>query len=424
MTNKIYAAIFMLLLVPLVSAIELNYSNTNIESQHADVYVSVLKYEPFPVSPGGYFDLWLKIENKGEIDAPSVTFRLKPKYPFFLDASETSDRKIGKLLSHQSALINYKVRVDENAVEGDSFVHYEYQTSDNKKPVDNTITVRVQTPDAILSVSSVKTEPSTIAPGEKSEIQIDLRNLADSYLRYITVNLGAYVPVTSAGGTTTYLELPFTTVGEGNEKTIYQLSPGEEKTIRFTIVANPDAESKPYKIPLQINYYDEIGKNYSRTDILGVIVGSEPELYAVVDSEEVYKKGSTSELPIKFVNRGTSEVKFLNVNLGQSEYYRIISAGYYYIGKIDSDDYDTATFKINIRKIKNSKIEIPVSYSYRDSNNNQYSRNETLVLQVHSSQELGKKGGSGWIILIAIIIIAVVYWRYKKWLKKKKKRVS
>ncbi|MBW3022590.1 hypothetical protein KY308_00615, partial [Candidatus Woesearchaeota archaeon] len=74
--------------------------------------------------------------------------------------------------------------------------------------------------------------------------------------------------------------------------------------------------------------------------------------------------------------------------------------------------------------IKNGQVEIPVEYSYRDSNNNEYSEEETLVLNVHSAKELGKSsGGSGWAIFIAIIIIIVVYWQYRKW-KKKKKRSS
>jgi len=422
MKNEIFFMVFMLFLAPFVSALELNYSNTNIDSQYADIYVSVLKYEPFPVAPGEYFTLWLKIENKGELDAPDVTFRLKPAYPFYLDASDAEERHIGEISAHQSALVSYKVRVDENAVEGDSYLHYAYQTAKNKNPVENNILVRVQTPDSILSVSSVKTEPSTIAPGEKSNIQIDLKNSADSYLRYITVSLGLYVPITTAAGTS-YTELPFTPVGEGSGKTIYQLAPKEEKTLNFTIVANPDAESKPYKIPLQIGYYDETGKNYSRNEILGVVVGSEPELYSIIETENVYSKGVTSELPIKFVNKGTGEIKFLNVKLEQSDNYKIISADTYYIGKIDSDDYDTATFKVNIQKIKNRKVEIPISYSYRDANNNKYSRNETVTLEVHSAGELGKGGGgSGWAIFFAIIIILVVYWRYKKWAKHKKKR--
>ncbi|MBW3023335.1 hypothetical protein KY308_04490, partial [Candidatus Woesearchaeota archaeon] len=355
MGNKLFLALIILCIAPAAFAVEMNYSNTNIESQHADIYVSILKYEPFPVAPGEYFNLWLKVENKGDLDAPDLTFTLEPQYPFFFDSSETAERNIGKLESHQSALINYKVRVDEKAVEGNAFLHYEYRTADNKKPVSNTLNVKIQTPDAILTVYSVKTEPSTIAPGEASNIQIDFKNPSDSFLRYISVALVLYSPMTTTPGTA-YEELPFTPVGGGSEKTIYQIGPGQEKSLSFDIIANPDAESKPYKIPLEINYYDEIGKNYSRHEIVGVIVGSKPEVYTTIESEETYGKGMTSDLPIKFVNTGTSDVKFLNVKLLESEYYKIISTDQYYIGKIDSDDYDTATFKINLQKIKNGQV--------------------------------------------------------------------
>ncbi|MEM4336823.1 MAG: hypothetical protein QXG86_02350 [Candidatus Woesearchaeota archaeon] len=412
--------IWVIFLSPQVFGLALNYSNTNIDSQHADVYISVLKYEPFPVAPGRYFNLWLKIENKGDIEAPDLMFKIKPEYPFFLDINENPERKIGKLESHQSAVINYKVRVDEKAVEGDSFLHYEYKTAPNKNAVENTIAIRVQTPKPVLSVLSVKTEPSKIAPGEKSEISIELANTGYSPLWDINVNLGVYIPITTT--TTTYQELPFTPLGEGNQKTIYNLIAGEKKIIKFVIMADPDAESKPYKIPLQITYYDALGNNYSITPIAGVVVGSEPEVYTLIETNDVYKKGQLAELPIKFVNKGTGDIKFMNVKLKNSEYYTIVSSDTYYIGKIDSDDYDTAVFKIIIKKIKDKQVEIPIEYTYKDSNNQNYFKNETLILKIYTASELGKgSNNSGFIIVSAIVLIAVIYWRYKKWVGKKRK---
>ena len=47
--------------------------------------VQEMKYEPEPVSPGEYFDLWMKVENYGGVAMEDFIFELEPEYPFYFD---------------------------------------------------------------------------------------------------------------------------------------------------------------------------------------------------------------------------------------------------------------------------------------------------------------------------------------------------
>ncbi len=46
-----------------------------------------LKYEPYPVNPGDWFDVWVKAENVGQSDAKNAVFTVLNEYPFEIDSS-------------------------------------------------------------------------------------------------------------------------------------------------------------------------------------------------------------------------------------------------------------------------------------------------------------------------------------------------
>jgi len=52
-----------------------------------------------------------------------------------------------------------------------------------------------------------------------------------------------------------------------------QLGSKETAKIKFNLIADPDAEANIYKVPLKIEYSDELGANYSKNLIVGLIIG-------------------------------------------------------------------------------------------------------------------------------------------------------
>lgn len=111
------------------SAYETSYAPQKIPTgERSDVIVSVLKYEPYPVIAGQWFDLWVKVQNVGQNSANNLTFQLIPEYPFAVDNNLT--RNYGILYGTQAAykvdqtydatqlILKYRVKTAENAPSG------------------------------------------------------------------------------------------------------------------------------------------------------------------------------------------------------------------------------------------------------------------------------------------------------------------
>lgn len=58
-----------------------DYTNPSLEGRAQFVFKE-MKYEPYPVNAGDWFDVWIKVQNVGVVDAPNSTFVLAPAYPF------------------------------------------------------------------------------------------------------------------------------------------------------------------------------------------------------------------------------------------------------------------------------------------------------------------------------------------------------
>jgi hypothetical protein len=101
-------------------ALEKTYGSPNLQ-------VLTLKYDPFPVGPGEYVEVWLKVGNEGDGDINDLTFELKPEFPFSLDPSENATRHFGKIFANSMILMKYKIRVSPDAVTGDTPLKYKYR---------------------------------------------------------------------------------------------------------------------------------------------------------------------------------------------------------------------------------------------------------------------------------------------------------
>ena len=380
------------------------------DSNSPDVRVTTLKYEPYPAQPGRYLDLWIKVENAGQEKISDAEFSLISKYPFSLGENEKEARYVGDLDGKESALVYYKIRVDSNAVEGRNTVDYKIKTRTLPSQT-GSLNIFVQTSDANIAIESVSSEQ--IAPGSITDVTLQLTNEGDTPLTDVAVKLD----LSSA-------DVPIAPVGSTSEKKLYLIGPHETKPLTFQLLALPDAAANTYKVPIEIKFIDGTGKNYTRSSILGLTVGATPEISITTVESGIYSKGETGNVVLKFTNKGLTDIKLLNVVLKESDNYDIISEDEIYLGNIDSDDYETAEFRIRARKVREGIIPLTVQFEYRDANNKQYTETRAVDLKVVSAKALGVNGnGSGFgTLLFAIIVIVAGFFGYKYWEKRKKSR--
>jgi hypothetical protein len=416
-------ALIALVIVPLANALYDSSSDVaaGINPSYGAVYVTQLRYDPFPVSPGQYVDVWYKIENAGSVPLTNVDFILVPEYPFSVDGSTTD--VVGTLGAHESALVKFKVRVSESALQGDQPLKYTWSADGVTTNVVGTFSsdISVRSANSFLVVSNARATPETIAPSGQSTIEIELANVGDAFIRYATVGLQLVALPT---GATAPIELPFTPVGQGVTRTITNLAPGQNGTVKFPVVADADAKSMAYKLPIVINYIDSAGRNLSRSELVGITVAAEPDIITYVDKNDIKDTTTPAEVVIRFVNKGRSDIHFLTATLQQKEGFIVISSPTQYVGQVNSDDYETASWTIKLSAPATS-VDLPLVVSYEDANGNKYSTGMTVQLPIHSAQDLGQTSNNYSSIIIAVIVIVVIgYLVYRSRKGRHKKRTE
>ncbi|MBI1935232.1 hypothetical protein HYS31_02225 [Candidatus Woesearchaeota archaeon] len=385
-----------------------------------DFRISISMQDPDPVEPGKDVEVSFKIENNGTA-ANGVIFEAIPEYPFSLVAGESASRSIGNIGSSQdgkqSVILRYRFRIAQEAVDGNYEIKIRYKVGgfDSWAMVEH-LKIKVQSFDAIIAVEKVIAEPSVVAPGSKAKLGLVIRNYATSLLKNVKVVLD----LGESGDEST----PFSPIGSTNEKVLSYIEPQSSKTVEFELLTDPDASSKSYKIPISLRYSDSTGRNFSKSNIITLVVGDAPDISVGIESSALYTAKSAGEVTVKIVNKGLPDIKFVNARLETSDKYRIISPAEVYIGNIDSDDYETADFRIFAEKTSEKKLVLPLSIQYKDANNKDYRENVNLELPLYSSSEarkLGLKEGNGrlwWIILIVLIVGGFFGYRY--WKKRRK----
>jgi len=395
----------------------LEFANAT-ELDKYNVAYNLVNQIPDPAEPGKYVELRWKVENFGSKMAENVIVELLPVFPFSLDPGISATQKIGgvwgRQIGEEGVMLFYKVRVDEDAIEGDNQIKLRYSLDNGNSWLNlDPFIVRVRTQDAILAIEDISSTFDTIRPGEISTIKIKLMNMADSLLKDIKVKLDVD-------------DVDLAPVGSTNEKTIKTLKSGEIVTIEFDIMPDPDAECGLCKVPISIDYLDWSGNAYSRENTFGLIIGGKPDLMITIDSSEIKSSSKTGNVVIKFTNKGLTDIKLLNIKLNPSNDYTIISNDEDYIGNIDSDDYETTDFNINVKKTDKEKIPLKLSLEYRDANNNPYTEDIEVDLRLYSkkqAQEFGleKKSPVAGIIIVIVIVAAGLFF-YIRYRKKKAKK--
>jgi len=368
------------------------------------ITADILKYEPAPVEPGGYVEVWVSITNLG---TTSEDFKIDffPEYPFSLAEGEDELKTLQALPADENAVIKYKLIVAHDAPNKDMPVKFQYQFGDSLVWTRLEGDISIRTAGALLTVDEYSTTPDAIQPGDFIKVDLELKNHGKITVKDIDVTLDLDESVIAP-------------IGSGNTKRIKEILSGETETVSFSLIADTSAEIKVYSIPLKLDYKDIRNTEYSDETRISLIMSAEPDLMVVVDSTEVTAPDKPGTVTLKIINKGIMDLKYLNTRLVSTEQYEVLSpSNEEYIGNLDSDDFETFEFIIKPR-VRNVRLNVVVDF--KDPYNKDYSRTFDLPLRVISKAELGeKKSYTGTIIIVLLVLAVVIYWWYRRRKKKK-----
>jgi len=171
---------------------------------------------------------------------------------------------------------------------------------------------------------------------------------------------------------------------------------------------------------LTVSYADETGASYSKEDVISLKIASSPDLLATVDSTNIYSKNKAGDVTIKIVNRGLTNIKLLTAKLKSNDDFEVLSQQEVYIGNIDSDDYETVDFKLDV-KSREEVVNLPLVLIYMDSTNKEFIQTADISLRMFSASEAQKAGlvekqsvGFTIMLLIVVVGLGIYFWRRRK----------
>lgn len=363
--------------------------------------VNKVNMEPTPLQTSEYADIWFEVTNKGNTDANNVELEFLGNYPFSADPDEKTEWSMGTIVPGEEYQVHLQVRVDKNAVQGENMLRFRLGNGDFSATYE--IPVEVRTANNILSISNVSF-PDTVAPGTGNELGITFENLADAQLKSIETSLDlSKIPLATSGTTT---------------RTVRTLESGAESEISFNLNVDESAENGVYKIPVEMNYENEVGTEFSRETTIGAVVGGEPELETDLNDVEQLSPGSTGTVTLRLINRGRGSADFVKLSVPESEKYDVLSSDSVYIGGMDPDDYQTADFRIHVNQ-GTENLSLPVNVAYKDGSG-ETTLNQEVETPIYSQSQLERYGMAGGgsplplVIVVLVLVAGVYYWRRKR----------
>jgi len=402
--KKILFIVMILLMVGSVSAVQTVITKTD------EFRIDLVKYDPSPVQPGETSDLHFEITNLQDETVTDLELTIVETFPFFLDELLENTIEIDSLASGE--MVEFIVPISVNANVDDGFYSFslDYYSDVQTARVSEDFTIYVQRVNRIVSATSIAVEssgveniPGILEPGEIGKMNVVVENSAGYTMEDVSIKL-------LLNSST----VPFAPIGSTAEKHVASIGSGDYEDVVFDIIALPDAEAGVYKVSFEIQYYDELGNLYVRNDLIGMVIGSVPEFHIEVKESDIKGIGGTGDVTLNIVNTGLSQVKFMIIQLEESDDYEILSEDTLYLGDIDSDDDESATFLLDLKTLS-TNVELPITLSFRDSNNQRYEQTYSPEFTIYN---IGNGALSvGWIVAI-VIVLAVLGIVFRKKLKK------
>jgi uncharacterized membrane protein len=257
----------------------------------------------------------------------------------------------------------------------------------------------------------VDVDSTTFYSGEQEKIKINIENNFNYDIECVSIILNLN-------------DLPFAVIGSF-EKTIDDLDAEDKDSVIFNLRPSTDISPGDYNIPYTLKYTNmDTDKKENKSGSFGLRVGARTNLDFLVETKNNVV-GQQGKISLKIINKGFGEIKFVSVQIFP-ENYELISSDKVYIGNIDSDDSDFATFDVIF---KNTSPSLSAIVEYKDFDNNAQTQTITLPIKVYTKEkalELGliQKSKTVFYIggIIGILIVWIIWKKIKRFRKNKNQK--
>jgi hypothetical protein len=379
-TKRLYIPVLFLLFLFTIQSV----SAENMPGIAGQLQATLARQSPDPVEPGNFLDVYFNVANQGGT-INNVVFELIALSP--LSLVDSAEKNIGTILARQNTedavTLHYKLKIDSKATAGNATLRLRYKSGNNVYTAQTQFAdfkIRVREPQAFVTLSVVETEPRELVPGMQGFIKIGLTNFARLTMRNLKITLN-----TSAD--------TFSGYEESAEKYISTIAPGDTVYETFRVIVSGTAASKVHETPIKLEYEDEIGTKYSRTVTVGLVINDPPQYLMNIEESTIFYKQQNGNVVFSISNIGTSNMKFAVLELlpAPDGEYEILSAPKVYVGNLESDDFETVTYKVHINGVKEA-VPFNLLFRYKDNFNNIYNDDVVLNFKIYSKSKAASYG--------------------------------
>ena len=237
------------------------YNITSGGQDNAQFQVQTLKYEPYPVNAGDWFDLWVKVQNIGVDDANDARFELLMDYPF--SSNDTLVREYGlvpgtstafkhkqlgdKDIQANQVIMKFRVKVADNAPEGENLIKLQTSADGNEEFGLTTYSLPIE-------VAKTKTSFDIVMQDSTSQgTSFAIANVGDKDSTAVTFTIPEQDNVEVTGPSSSII---------GN------LEEGDFTTVTFKILPNKDL----HELKIELAYTDSAGVRNVVTEMVPVSI--------------------------------------------------------------------------------------------------------------------------------------------------------
>ena len=275
------------------------------------VKVILLNQDPDPVNSGEVVEVRFKVENTGKQTMEDFVIEILPDYPFSL-YSGTAQRNYGRLRGDQdgrdSIIVDYKLRIDEDAVEGDNEIKLRYTYGKVGKwwVITEDLMIDIDVEEINFQVGSLETEPTRlVSDTEDAKLSIELQNIGDGKAENVMTQI-----ILPEGFKATY--------GYSDLSNLGTIDAESSKTATFYIDVDEAVKENGHEATLIIKYKEEDDKDnkYKEKKISIMIPIKATPLFEIVEVETIPKdvrEGDKVDLRLKIKNVGSKKAESVSI---------------------------------------------------------------------------------------------------------------
>ncbi len=353
--------------------------------------ISLIKYDPYPVSPDSDFGIWVLVKNVGDSDVSGASIEFVPKYPFSVK-NESTVKYPGTVRKNDEAVYKFMVHVDKNAYVGTNTIEIGYRVdgSFTKKEFDIEVGSDVVDAKGTVRLEKFTLQPEVPMAGDTATVTITLKNSASEY----TIKMdGKDYSMNAQIQSAELLGNEFVDVTSEPYYNAGIVGPGDSLDLSYTVRIKNNTPDGTYFLNFDLKGSARL---YSLNLKIPIRVESSSIQTALSETPEL----NPGKIVLNVANNRPNTVQAASViPVGNASF----EPAEYFIGTMEPDELFTVKFDM-----KPGNPQEDLKFRLRFKNGNNWHESEPLTVRLNGSTTMQTRGAGSPSFLPVIAILAAV----------------